>query len=110
VPIDECVFLPRLPVRVQEVTAVLGGPATGSLMTVTDYELAIDSSLPLDSAPLVKPGMQVAIDEQALGVKAGGVVETVATTPGTRGVDGFHFYLGVRVDPTPAKLHGFRCV
>ena len=107
VPIDECIFLPRLPVRVQEVTAVLGGPATGSLMTVTDYELAIDSSLPLDSAPLVKPGMKVAIDEQALGVKASGVVETVATTPGTRGVDGFHFYLGVRVDPTPAKLQGF---
>src|SRR6267378_971263 len=55
VPIDECIFLPRLPVRVQEVTAVLGGPATGSLMTVTDYELAIPSpgrrELPSPLAP-----------------------------------------------------------
>jgi hypothetical protein len=34
-------------------------------------------------------GMPVTIDEQALGIKATGVVTMVATTPGTRGVDGF---------------------
>ena len=107
VPLDEVVFLRRLPVRVEDVPAVLGGVATGTLMTVTDNELAIDSSLPLESAPLVTPGMRVAIDEQSLGVQASGVVETVATTPGTRGVDGYHFYLGIRLDPTPAKLAGF---
>jgi hypothetical protein len=69
--------------------------------------LAVDSSLPLDAAPLVKAGMPVAIDEQALGIKATGFVETVATTPGTRGVDGFHIYLGIRVDSTPVRLEGF---
>src|SRR5262249_16464363 len=42
-----------------------------------------------------------------LGVKATGVVETVADTPGTRGVDGFHVYLGVRIDATPVRLEGF---
>ena len=31
----------------------------------------------------------------------------VATTPGTRGVDGFHIYLGLRVDSTPVRLEGF---
>jgi len=107
VPVDEVVFIRMLPVRVEEVTAAVGGAATGSMMTVTDNQLTIDSSLSLETAPLVKPGMPVAIDEQALRVKATGVVETVANTPGTRGVDGFHIYLGVQVDATPVRLEGF---
>ncbi len=107
VPVDEVVFIRMLPVRVEEVTAAVGGAATGSMMTVTDNQLTIDSSLSLETAPLLKPGMPVAIDEQALRVKATGVVETVANTPGTRGVDGFHIYLGVQVDATPVRLEGF---
>jgi hypothetical protein len=51
--------------------------------------------------------MPVAIDEPAVGVKATGTVETVANTPGTRGVDGFHIYMGVRINPTPVRLEGF---
>jgi multidrug efflux pump subunit AcrA (membrane-fusion protein) len=107
VPVDEAVFIRTLPVRVEEVSAAIGNVATGSLLTVTDNQLAVDASLPLDAAPLVKPGMPVTIDEQALGINATGVVETVATTPGTRGVDGFHIYLGIKVDSTPVRLEGF---
>jgi len=80
VPVDEVVFIPSLPVRVQEVSATIGGSATGSLLTVTDNQLAVDSSLPLDAAPLVKVGMPVSIDEQSLGLTTTGVVETLATT------------------------------
>jgi multidrug efflux pump subunit AcrA (membrane-fusion protein) len=76
-------------------------------MSVTDNQLSIDSQLQIEAAPLVKPGMKAAIDEQALGIKATGIVETVANTPGTRGVDGYHFYLGVRVESTPVLLAGF---
>ena len=107
VPADEVVFIPSLPIRVHEVTAAVAGNASGPVMTVTDNELSIDSQLPLEAAPLVKPGMKVAIDEQALGIKATGSVETVANTPGTRGVDGYHFYLGVKVEATPVVLAGF---
>jgi hypothetical protein len=107
VPVDEVIFIPSLPVRVQDINATIGGTATGSLLTVTDNQLAVDSSLPLDVAPLVKVGMPVAIDEQSLGIKTTGVVEAVATTPGTRGADGFHMYLGIRVDQTPIHLEGF---
>jgi multidrug efflux pump subunit AcrA (membrane-fusion protein) len=77
------------------------------VLSVTDNQIVIDSSLPLDVAPLVKPGMEVAIDESALGFKAKGVVETVAESPGTRGVDGYHFYFAVRVGETPTPLQGF---
>lgn len=107
VPVDEIVFIRALPVRVEEVKAVVGAPATGTLLSVTDNQLAIDSSLALEAAPLVKPGMKVVIDEQALGVSASGVVQSVAGTPGTRGVDGFHIYFEVKVDPTTVRLEGF---
>ena len=76
-------------------------------MTVTDNQLAIDSSLPLEAAPLVMPGMAVAIDEQALGINATGTVARVADVPGTHGVDGYHIYFEVRVDETSSPLQGF---
>jgi peptidoglycan hydrolase-like protein with peptidoglycan-binding domain len=107
VPVDEIAFVSALPVRVEEVTAVVGDPASGPVLSVTDNQLAVDSALPLDAAPLVKRGMPVSIDEQALGIKATGVVERVASTPGTRGVDGYHIYFEVRVDETPTPLQGF---
>jgi len=107
VPLDEIVFIPFLPVRVEVVTALVGGAASGPVMSVTDNQITIDSSLPLDAAPLVKPGMEVAIDEQALGIKAEGVVEMVDNIPGTHGVDGFHIYFAVRVGETPTPLQGF---
>jgi len=89
------------------VTAQVGNAASGPIMSVTDNQLAIDSGLALDSAPLVKPGMPVEIDEQALGIKAKGVVKWVAETPGTNGVDGYHIYFEVQVDETPTPLQGF---
>ena len=104
VPADEIVFVANLPVRVEQVSAAVGAAATGPVMSVTDNQLAVDSALPLDAAQLVKPGMRVAIDEQALGIKASGVVTMVANTPGTRGVDGFHVYFETRVDKTALKL------
>lgn len=107
VPADEIVFIPSFPVRVQEVTASVGANASGPVMSVTDNQLSIDSQLPIEAAPLVKAGMKVAVEEQALGLKATGVVENVADTPGTRGVDGYHFYLGVKVASTPLRLAGF---
>ena len=107
VPVDEIVFIAALPVRVEQLTGLVGGAASGPVMTVTDNKLAIDSSLPLDTAPLVKPGMTVAIDEQALGIKAKGVVETVADTPGTHGIDGYHIYFAVSVGETSTPMQGF---
>ena len=107
VPVDELMFLPALPVRVEAIQAAVGDAATGTLLSVTDNRLSIDASLPLETAPLVRPGMMVRIDEQALGVTATGLVKFVADRPGTRGVDGFHFYFEVAVEETAMKLEGF---
>jgi peptidoglycan hydrolase-like protein with peptidoglycan-binding domain len=107
VPVDELVFIRTLPVRVEEIKAAVGAAATGPVLSVTDNQLSIDSTLALEAAPLVKPGMKVTIDEPALAVSATGVVQQVASTPGTRGADGFHIYFEVRVDPTSVPLEGF---
>jgi peptidoglycan hydrolase-like protein with peptidoglycan-binding domain len=107
VPADEIVFVPDLPIRVHEVTAAAGASASGPVMSVTDDQLSIDSQMPIAAAPLVKRGMKVAIDEQALGITATGVVDEVASTPGTRGVDGYHFYLGVKIESAPVSMAGF---
>jgi peptidoglycan hydrolase-like protein with peptidoglycan-binding domain len=107
VPVDEIHFIPLLPVRVQEIQASLGSAASGSVFSVTDNQLMIRSALPLQAAPLVKPGMEVHIDEPAYGVKTKGVVSQVEQTPGTHGVDGYHIYLAVRVDDAPLPLDGF---
>jgi hypothetical protein len=107
VPLDEIVFIPSMPVRVEQVTGIVGGSASGPILAVTDNQIIIDSSLPIASAALVKPGMEVAIDEPSLGFKAKGVVETVAQSPGTRGVDGYHFYFSVKVGETATPLQGY---
>ena len=105
-PLDEVIFVAALPVRVEEVAVVVGAAAVGPVVSVTDNRLMIDSSLTLDTAGLVKPGMAVTIDESDLGVRAKGVVEQVANTPGTRGVDGYHVYFEVRVTEAVGKLDG----
>jgi hypothetical protein len=105
-PLDEIVFVSTFPIRVQEINAEIGAAASGPILVVTNNQLAIDSSLPLEEAPLVKPGMTVAIDEPDLGLQATGTVSRVADTPGTDGVDGYHIYFEVLVDETPVSLEG----
>lgn len=105
-PIDEVVFMSTTPVRVEAVKVGVGDPAQGLVMTVTDNQLAIDSALPLDQSPLVKPGMPVAIDEPDLGIKTTGTVKQVDPSPGTHGVDGYHVYMEIQVDKTQAPLAG----
>lgn len=107
VPVDEIVFVPELPVRVNEITASIGDQAKGKILSVTNNKLSIDSSLTLDEAQLVRSGMSVLIDEQALGVKANGKVAFLAETPGTRGVDAYHRYLEVEVIETNVPIEKY---
>jgi len=106
-PIDEVVFIPSFPVRVEEINAKIGDAASGPIIGVTNNQLAIDSALPLAEAPLVKPGMKVTIDEPDLGLQATGVVSRVAETSGIDGADGYHVYFEVLIDETKVKLEGF---
>lgn len=106
VPADEVVFLPSIPARVEQVTVVSGDQIAGPVFTVTGNQLAIDASLPLEEAPLIKAGMAVTIDEPSLGLSGSGVVGRVADTPGTNGVDGFHVYVEILVKDAPVSMVG----
>jgi peptidoglycan hydrolase-like protein with peptidoglycan-binding domain len=105
-PADEVVFVPTPQVRVTEVKAGLGAEPSGSLLTVTDAEVAVDGALTREEAQLVKPGMPVTIDEPALGITAGGTVQSVADQPGTDGADGFHVFFSTAVADPPPTLVG----
>ena len=107
-PADEVIFLANTPVRVAERVAATAGQATvnSPALSVTDAIVAVDGSLRLEEASLVKPGMRVQIDEPGLGIKATGTVARVADSPGTNAVDGFHVYFEVRVDGAPPSLVG----
>jgi peptidoglycan hydrolase-like protein with peptidoglycan-binding domain len=95
VPANEIVFLPDLPVRVDEVRARRGQSVSGPVMTVTSSSLIIDSSLGVDDARLVRVGDRVIVEEQDLGVRTRGRVAEVERTPGTRRVDPSRFYFSV---------------
>ncbi len=101
------VFIPTLPVRVEQVTGTVGGAASGPILSVTDNQIVIDSALPLEAAPLVRPGMEVAIDEPTLGIKTKGKVENSRRDPRYARGDGYHFYFSVRVGEVTMPLQGF---
>ncbi len=83
-----------------------GDQIAGPVFTVTSNQVAIDASLPLEEAPLLKSGMPVTIDEPSLGLSGTGVVGRVAETPGTNGVDGFHVYVEILVQDAPVSIVG----
>jgi hypothetical protein len=106
VPADELLFFPALPLRVDDVKATRGGPATGELMTVSGLQLAVDSSLSAGDAALVRKGVPAKIEEPDLRLSASGSVSVVADRPGTNGVDAQRFYLEVIPSDAPAQLVG----
>jgi peptidoglycan hydrolase-like protein with peptidoglycan-binding domain len=105
-PADEVIFVESAPVRVTEVQVEPGDQPGGPIMTVTDVVVAIDSSVPIEEAPLLRTGMKAVIDEPDLGIDETGVVSQVAEQPGTNDVDGFHVYFEVTVDGAPPALVG----
>lgn len=103
-PADEIVFVGSLPVRVTESLVGVGQTIEGSVAVVSDASVAVDSSVPIEEAGLLRVGMTVLMDEPDLGIEATGEVTRVAGAPGTDGVDGFHVYFEVVVDEAPPAL------
>jgi hypothetical protein len=106
VPANEVLFFPTLPLRVDTVIARRGDSASSRVMTVSNSQLAIDSSLSLNDAKLVRRGAKVTIEEPDLGVRATGVVTEVADRPGTHKVDPSRVYIEVTPRTAPAQLVG----
>ncbi len=106
VPANEVLFFGSLPLRVDSVRVRRGDSVTSNVMTVSNSRLAIDSSLTLNDAELVRRGARVTIEEPDLGVRTTGVVSQVADRPGTHKVDPSRVYLEVAPGTAPVQLVG----
>jgi peptidoglycan hydrolase-like protein with peptidoglycan-binding domain len=106
VPANEVLFFPSLPLRVDTLVARRGDSVSGNVMTVSNSRLAIDSSMSLNDAKLVRQGAEVTIEEPDLGVRASGTVSQVADRPGTHKVDPTRVYLEVAPATAPVQLVG----
>jgi hypothetical protein len=106
VPADEVLFFPTLPLRVDSVRVRRGDTVSGRVMTASNTRLAVDSSLSLNDAKLVRSGASVKIEEPDLGVRTTGTVSQVADRPGTHQVDPGRVYLEIAPGTAPAQLVG----
>jgi Putative peptidoglycan binding domain len=106
VPANEVLFFRTLPLRIDSVRVRRGDSVGGNVMTVSNSRLAIDSSLSLNDAKLVKAGARVTIEEPDLDVRTTGVVSRIAGRPGTHRVDPARVYLEVSPGTAPAQLVG----
>lgn len=96
-PAGELVFLPTLPVRVDEVKVKPGDAVSGEFMRVTGSRLNVDASVARADADLLRPGAPATIDVIDAGVELTGTVAEVADKPGTNGVSANRIY--VRITP-----------
>src|SRR5205807_231056 len=106
VPADEVLFFPTLPVRIDDVKLKVGDEANGQVMTVTNSRLVIDSSLSAEDARTVLKDATVAIKASDQNINATGKVTSVATQPGTNGVDPTKFSVEITPSDAPASLVG----
>ena len=112
VPANEILFFPSLPLRVDEVKALRGDVVAGPVMTVTTARLAVDSSVDVSEAKLIKKGAAATIESTEFNVTLEGTVTDIASTAGTKGVDPGKVYLevtpveGAKTDVDPKDLNG----
>ena len=106
-PAGEIIFLRRMPVRVDALTAEQGTVVTGGFMTVTGSDLAVRGSVPVRDISLVKQGAAARIEDPALTDPIPGAIRLLEDRPGTRGVSSDRHYMEIVADgEMPDELIG----
>lgn len=106
IPAGELIFLERLPVRVDRLTAERGSTVSGSFMTVTGSELAARGSVLVRDVSLVREGQEARIDDPLLVEPLVGEIRLVADRAGTRNVANDRHYLEITAEGIPDELIG----
>ena len=106
IPAGELIFLERLPVRVDLLTAERGSSVTGPFMTVSGSELAIRGSVAGSDVALVREGGEAFIEDSLLVDRLRGEIRLVADRPGTNNVAGSRYYIEIVADGIPDELIG----
>ena len=105
-PAGELVFLKRLPVRVDLLTAERGSTVSGSFMTVTGSELAVRGSVSERDVDRVSEGMQIRIEDRSLEEPVTGTIRLLDRRAGTRGVAPDRHYVEIVAQAIPDHLVG----
>lgn len=106
IPAGELIFLERLPVRVDLLTAERGSSVTGAFMTVSGSELAIRGSVAGSDVALVREGGEAFIEDSLLLDPLRGEIRLVADRPGTNNVAANRYYIEIVADGIPDELVG----
>jgi multidrug efflux pump subunit AcrA (membrane-fusion protein) len=93
VPANEVLFLPRLPLRVDDTKLLAGDALSGALMTVASQRLAIDASVDPADATGLSVGQKAEIEVSDLNLVVPVTIKRVATQTGTNGVDASRIYV-----------------
>ena len=105
-PAGELIFLKRLPVRVDLLTAERGSTVSGSFMTVTGSELAVRGSVSERDVDRVSEGMPIRIEDRSLEEPATGTIRLLDRRAGTRGVAPDRHYVEIVAQGIPDHLVG----
>jgi len=105
-PAGEIVFLPRLPVRVNEVAAGRGSVIDGPFLTVSGSEVTVRASVTERDATLLEAGIEVEIEDPESDTPIPGTITTVASRPGTNGVASDRVYIEITPERLPDELIG----
>lgn len=103
-PSGEIIFLRRMPVRVDALTAEQGSLVSGGFMTVTGSDLAVRGSVLVRDISLVEQGGEARIEDSALTIP--GTIRLLENRPGTRGVSSDRHYMEIVADEIPDELIG----
>ncbi len=105
-PAGELIFLKRLPVRVDLLTAERGSTVSGSFMTVTGSELAVRGSVSERDVDRVGEGMQIRIEDRSLEAPVTGTIRLLDRRAGTRGTAPDRHYVEIVAQGIPDHLVG----
>ncbi len=105
-PAGELIFLKRLPVRVDLLTAERGSTVSGSFMTVTGSELAVRGSVSERDVDRVSEGMEIRIEDRSLEAPVTGTIRLLDRRAGTRGTAPDRHYVEIVAQGIPDHLVG----
>ncbi len=98
VPAGEIIFVPQLPLRVEEAKFKIGDSASGTVLTLSSTTLAVDSSIPAADRGIVREGSKVQVEAADFGIETEGTISFLDTKPGTNGVDAQRVYMTIALD------------
>jgi multidrug efflux pump subunit AcrA (membrane-fusion protein) len=87
VPAGEIIFVPSLPLRVEEAKFKVGDTASGTVLTLSSTTLAVDSSIATADRGIVSVGSTVEVVAADFDIETEGTISFLDTKPGTNGVD-----------------------